>query len=159
MREITRRKYIDAINEIHLALNYNERANLQDICKAHNVTKGIPTILKKNDIIRVTILGHKWIDTAKTKSEIADIIYLSTSEMHHKLKMKRLEKRKDEILSNINQDDLNAWKSKVNDQKTESSNTLIKNQIDDVIKMVENIDHERTFELKIFGITILKIRR
>ena len=153
MRETTRKKYINVLNEIHLALNYNERANLQDICKAHNVSKAIPTVLKRNQIIRVSLNGHKWIDQTKTKVEIADLIYLDARTNNKENKIKRSNELKSiEPIKPI-ENDLNAWKSKVNEQKTVSSNLPITNEVE------KTVETSKTFELKLFGITILKIKR
>ncbi len=153
MRETTRKKYINVLNEIHLALNYNERANLQHICKAHNVSKAIPTVLKKHQIIRVSLNGHKWIDEKKTKVEIADLIYLDARTNNKENKIKRSNEVKTiEPIKHI-ENDLNAWKSKVNDQKTVQSNVPI------ITEIQKTVETPKTFELKLCGITILKIKR
>jgi hypothetical protein len=153
MRETTRKKYINALNEIHLALNYNERVNLQHICKAHNVSKAIPTVLKKHQIIRVTLNGHKWIDQTKTKVEIADLIYLDARTNNKENKIKRSNELKTIELIKPIQNDLNAWKSKVNEQKTVQSNVPI------ITEIQKTVETPKTFELKLFGITIIKIKR
>jgi len=153
MRETTRKKYINVLNEIHLALNYNERANLQNICKAHKVSSEIPSILKKHLIIRVTLNGHKWIDETKTKLEIVNLIYSAKRQKNEQSKIKRSNELKTiETIKPI-QNDLNAWKSKINEQKTVQSNVPI------ITEMQKTVETSKTFELKLFGITILKIKR
>jgi hypothetical protein len=153
MREETRKKYFDAVNEIHLALNYNERADLIEICKAHKVSKAIPSILRKFDVIRLTTNGNRWIETQRTKWEILDLIYNEASLINQKNKIKRSKELKTTEPIQYTKNDLNAWKTKINKQKTVSSNIPTKNENE---KPVEN---QKIFELKLFGLTILKIKR
>lgn len=151
MRNDTKQRYLDCINEIHLALNYNEAAKLQDICGRHNVSKSIPTYLRKHKIIRVSLIGHKWIDDKMTKSDIIDLMYEENRLANINAKAKKI-KPLDKQLTiepiQTTEKELKEWKSKVNDQIS------IKSELP-----IQNPEQKKCFELKIFGITIIKINR
>jgi len=147
-KETTRQKYMDVLNEIHLALNYNPNADLLRICTAHKANNLIPTYLRRMGVIVMLPHGNKWNDNNLTKPQIIERLYEMKRESNEQSKLKRFKGQLTIEPIEYTQKDLNAWKSNVNKQKSEQSELPIQQQ-----------EQKKTFELKLFGITIIKINR
>jgi virulence-associated protein VagC len=147
-KETTRQKYMDVLNEIHLALNYNPNADLLRICTVHKANNLIPTYLRRMGVIVMLPHGNKWNDNNLTKPQIIERLYEMKRESNEQSKLKRFKGQLTIEPIEYTQKDLNAWKSNVNKQKSEQSELPI-----------QQPEQKRGFELKLFGLTIIKINR
>jgi hypothetical protein len=147
-KETTRQKYMDVLNEIHLALNYNPNADLLRICTAHKVNNLIPTYLRRMGVIVMLPHGNKWNDNNLTKSQMIERLYVMKREANEKSKLKRFNEQLTIEPIEYTKKDLNAWKSNLNSQKSIKSDLPI-----------QQPEQKRGFELKLFGLTIIKINR
>jgi virulence-associated protein VagC len=147
-KETTRQKYMDVLNEIHLALNYNPNADLLRICTAHKANNLIPTYLRRMGVIVMLPHGNKWNDTKLTKVEMIERLYEMKREANKLSKIRRSNEQLTIEPIQYTENNLNAWKSNVNKQKSEQSELPI-----------QQPEQKRGFELKLFGLTIIKINR
>lgn len=147
-KETTRQKYMDVLNEIHLALNYNPNADLLRICTAHKVNNLIPTYLRRMGVIVMLPHGNKWNDNNLTKSQMIERLYVMKREANEKSKLKRFNEQLTIEPIEYTKKDLNTWKSNLNSQKSIKSDLPI-----------QQPEQKRGFELKLFGLTIIKINR
>ena len=147
-KETTRKKYMDVLNEIHLALNYNPNADLLRICTAHKVNNLIPTYLRRMGVIIMLPHGNKWREHYMCKNEIIERLYEMKKQSNEQSKIKRSNEQLTIEPIQYTEKDLNAWKSNVNKQKSKQSELPI-----------QQLEQKRGFELKLFGLTIIKINR
>jgi len=147
-KETTRQKYMDVLNEIHLALNYNPNADLLRICTAHKVNNLIPTYLRRMGVIVMLPHGNKWNDNNLTKSQMIERLHLMKREANEQSKIRRSKGQLTIEPIEYTKKDLNAWKSNIKDQKSIKSDLPI-----------QQPEQKRGFELKLFGFTIIKINR
>lgn len=147
-KEKTRQKYMDVLNEIHLALNYNPNADLLRICTAHKVNNLIPTYLRRMGVIVMLPHGNKWNDNDLTKIQIIERLYEMKRQSNEQSKLRRFNEQLTIEPIDYTKKDLNAWKSNINKQKSIKSDLPI-----------QQPEPKRGFELKLFGLTIIKINR
>ena len=145
MRKSTEEKYLNVFNQIFHAVRINPNINVNDICVNNGVTHNLASMMKKVGIIQDTKNGVLWIDVPPNIKQVKRI---------HDYRTKQNEKYR---LKN-NQTDL--FTSIKNEKTTEPIKRKRK-----VVISQENVQKDivltdnYSFEVKVFGVSIIKIAR
>ena len=144
MQKKTEQKYLNVFNQIFHAVRMNPKVALNNICAVNNVAHNLPSEMQKVGILQRTSKGIKWIDVPPNTAQVYRLCeYRSQKAIQYKKN---------------NQVDL--FTSIKNEKTTEP----IKRKRKPVISHENNqkdvvLTNNNSFELKLFGLSIIKIAR
>jgi hypothetical protein len=145
-RPKTIKKYYDCFNDIQFQLRVNESVSLSEITRKHEVSNFVVTALIKTKAIEITTKGYRWIASEPMPNIIANVLTF-VSEYN---KQKAIYKRSIGLNS---EPELNESEYLTNQPEAIFTvNKPVKTEITHVV-------NDRTFEISMFGFSILKIKR
>lgn len=144
MQKNTEQKYLSVFNQIFHAVRMNPKVTLRDICTSNNVAHNIPFEMQKIGILQKTSYGLKWIDVPPNTTQV------------HRL----LEYRSQRAMQLKNNNQVDLFTSIKNEQTTEHIKRKRKPVISHENKQKDIVlTNNNSFELKLFGLSIIKIAR
>ena len=129
MRKETEQNYLNVFYQIWNTLMQDANSNLQTICIKNKVSHNLPSMMCKVGILKRTKNGIMWIDTPPNRNQV---------------------KRVYEYKSNYNQSLKESFNQTKIEFKEPKKRIVVKN---------DPAPKGRTFEFKLFGLSIIKIAR
>jgi len=145
MQKKTEQKYLNVFSQIFHAVRMNPKVNLNHICASNNVAHNLPTIMRRVGILEKTSNGIYWKDVPPNLKQVERVCEYRSEVL-----------QKGKVINN----QVDLFTSIKNEKTTEP----IKRKRKPVISQ-ENVQKDivltnnNSFELKLFGLSIIKIAR